>query len=98
MAQQEDSGGFTGFGLGRLPRAPSQEEVYLLIVLRDGSLTAAAYATERAAMQAAVESLSDEWDEDEERRALEDAFARAQILVTEGGGVLEIVPSPVYGS
>ena len=98
MAEQEDSGGFTGFGLGRLPRAQAQAEVYLLVVLRDGSLTAGAYATERAAMQAAVESLSDEWDDEEEAGSLEDAFARAQILVTDGGGILEIVPSPVYGS
>ena len=49
-------------------------------------------------MQAAVESLSDEWDDEEEVGGLEDAFARAQMLVTDGGGVLEIVPSPVYGS
>ena len=31
-------------------------------------------------MQAAVESLSDEWDDEEEVGGLEDAFARAQIF------------------
>ena len=97
MAEQ-DSAGFTGFGFGRLPRSQAAAEVYLLVVYRDGSLTAAAHATERGAMAAAVESLSDEWDDEEEVGGLEDAFSRAQTIVIDGGGVLEIVPSAVHGS
>jgi hypothetical protein len=92
----ENSGGFTGFGLGTL-QIGSKEDVYLLIVSRDGSLTAAAYATERAAMEAAVESLEDEQVEDEDRMLLEDRYARTQTFISDEGGVLEIIPSPVFG-
>ena len=97
---EENTGGFTGFGLGTLQlgsKAGSNEDVYLLIVSRDGSLTAAAYATERGAMEAAVESLADEQVEDEDRMLLEDRYARTQSFVVDEGGILEIIPSPVFG-
>jgi hypothetical protein len=92
----ENSGGFTGFGLGTLQMG-SKEDVYLLIVSRDGSLTAAAYATERAAMEAAVESLEDEQLEDEDRMLLQDRYARTQSFIADEGGILEIISSPVFG-
>ena len=97
---EEDSGGFTGFGLGTLQlgsKTGSNEDVFLLIVSRDGSLTAAAYATERGAMEAAVESLEDEQVEDEDRILLPDRYARTQSFIADEGGILEIISSPVYG-
>ncbi len=97
MAKEERQG-FTGFGLGAIPKARAEEGVFLLVVYQGGSLTAAAYATERAAMQAAVESAEAEWDDDEERLTLEDRFARARLASADAGDVLEIIPSPVYGA
>ncbi len=94
--QEENSGGFTGFGLGTLS-LKSKEDVYLLIVSRDGSLTAAAYATERGAMEAAVESLEEEQEETEEAGALLDRYARAQSFIADEGGILEIISSPIFG-
>lgn len=94
--RQEDSGGFTGFGLGTLSRK-SKEDVYLLVISRDGSLTAAAYATERGAMEAAVESMEEEQDENEDGGALQDRYTRAQSFVADEGGILEIISSPVFG-
>ena len=96
MAKEEQ--GFTGFGLGAIPKAQAEEGVFILIVYQGGSLTASAYATERGAMEAAVESASAEWDDDEERRTLEDHFTRAQRISTDAGDLLEIIPSPVYGA
>ena len=98
MAKEQERQGFTGFGLGSIPKAQAEEGVFLLVVYQGGSLTAAAYATERAAMQAAVESAEAEWDDDEERLTLEDRFARAQRLSADAGDLLEIIPSPVYGA
>lgn len=97
MAKEEGQG-FTGFGLGAIPKAKAEEGVFILVVYQGGSLTASAYATERGAMEAAVESASADWDDDEERRTLEDHFARAQRLSADEGDVLEIIPSPVYGA
>lgn len=98
MAQkQEEHQAFTGFGLGTLRTKQAEDGVFLLVVSRDGSLTAAAYATERGAMAAAVESLEDEQEEDGEGGTLEDRFARAQRFITDEGGLMEIIPSPIYG-
>ena len=97
MANAQDQG-FTGFGLGAIPKAQAEEGVFLLVVTQGGSLTAAAYATERGAMEAAVESAEADWDDDEERRTLEDRFARAQRASADAGDLLEIIPSPVYGA
>lgn len=96
MAAQDQ--GFTGFGLGAIPKAKAEEGVFLLVITQGGSLTAAAYATERGAMEAAVESAEADWDDDEERRTLEDRFARAQRASADEGDILEIIPSPVFGA
>lgn len=97
MAHKEDQA-FTGFGLMTLPKAQAEEGVFILVVSRDGGLTAAAYASERSAMEAAVESLEEEQDESEEWATLEDRYARTQAYVADEGGILEIVPSPIYGA
>jgi hypothetical protein len=97
MANAQDQG-FTGFGLGAIPKAQAEDGVFLLVVYQGGSLTAAAYATERGAMEAAVEAAEADWDDDEERGTLEDRFARARIASTDAGDLLEIIPSPVYGA
>jgi len=97
MANAQEQG-FTGFGLGAIPKAQAEEGVFILVVTQGGSLTAAAYATERGAMEAAVESAEADWDDDEERRTLEDRFARARIASADAGDLLEIIPSPVYGA
>ena len=96
MAKEEQ--GFTGFGLGAFSKTQTEEGVFILVVYQGGSLTAAAYATERGAMAAAVESAEAEWDDDEERRTLEDRFDRARLASADAGDLLEIIPSPVYGS
>ncbi len=98
MASAKEHQGFTGFGLGAIPKAHAEEGVFILVVSQGGSLTAAAYATERGAMEAAVESAEADWDDDEERRTLEDRFTRAQRSSTDAGDVLEIIPSPVFGA
>ena len=95
MAQEDTP--FTGFGILTLPQGQAAKGVFILVVSRDGSLTAAAYATERGAMEAAVESLEEEQDESEERLALEDRYRRAQAYVADEGGIVEIVLSPIYG-
>ena len=97
MANAQDQG-FTGFGLGAFPKAQAEEGVFILVVTQGGSLTAAAYATERGAMEAAVEAAEAEWDDDEERRTLEDRFARAQQASVDAGDLLDIIPSPVFGA
>ena len=94
MSQQEDRQAFTGFGLGMAPEA--EGGVFILTVYRDGSLTAAAHATERGAMEAAVDSLEGELDDEAEGGALQDHFVRVQRLIADEGGVMEIVASPVH--
>ena len=98
MANAQERQGFTGFGLGAIPKAQAEEGVFILVVYQGGSLTASVYATERGAMQAAVESAEADWDDDEERMTLEDRFARAQRGSVDAGDLLEIIPSPVYGA
>lgn len=98
MAHKEKDQPFTGFGLMTLPKGQAEEGVFILVVSRDGSLTAAAYASERSAMEAAVESLEEEQDESEERATLEDRYTRAQAYVTDEGGMVEIIPSPIFGA
>ncbi len=98
MANAQERQGFTGFGLGAIPKAQAEEGVFILVVSQGGSLTAAAYATERGAMEAAVESAEADWDDDEERRTLEDRFVRAQRASVDAGDLLEIIPSRVYGA
>jgi len=84
---------FTGFGRASLPN--SQEDVFILAIYRDGSLTASAYATERGAMEAATDLLDEERDEDEARSLLADRFAHVQHIITDEGGSMEIIPSPI---
>ncbi len=100
MAYTSEDSPFTGFGIGSFSSAPQEGGVFLLVVFRDGVLTAAAYATERGAMAAGAESLDNEPNDDSdlERGTLEDSFARAQQIVTEEGGLLEVIPSPVFGA
>lgn len=97
MAQSQQDSPFTGFGIGAFTDAPEAGGVFLLVVFRDGTLTAAAYAAERAAMEAGAGFLDEERDEDEEGGTLEDRFARAQQIVSDEGGLMEIIPSPVFG-
>ncbi|MDQ2800936.1 MAG: hypothetical protein M3Y13_14990 [Armatimonadota bacterium] len=97
MAHKEDQP-FTGFGLLSLSKGQAEEGVFILVVSRDGSLTAAAYASERGAIEAAVESLEEEQDESEERATLEDRYRRVQTYIADEGGILEIIPSPIYGA
>ena len=96
MAKEDQ--GFTGFGLGAIPKAKAEEGVFILVVYQGGSLTASAYATERGAMEAAMESAEAEWDDSDERRTLEDHFTRAQRASADEGDILEIIPSPVFGA
>lgn len=100
MANTSDESPFTGFGIGSFPRASAAGSVFLLTTYRDGVVSASAYATERGAMQAGAEMLDEERrdDEDEERGTLEDRFARAQQIVTDEGGQMEIIDSPVHGA
>lgn len=96
--EQSERQGFTGFGLGTIPRVQPEDGVFLLVVYRDGGLSAAAHATERGAMAAAAEFLEDDrGDDDDPDGTLEDLFARAQRAVEDDGGIMEIVPSPVHG-
>ena len=96
MAQQAATP-FTGFSLGMLPKQESEGGVLILVVHCDGNLTAAAHATERGAMEAAVDYVEGEGDDDDGEGALEAQFARAQRLIADDGGLLEIVASPVFG-
>ncbi len=98
MTKPEERQGFTGFGLGRLSSSPPEAGVFILAVYADGQLTASAYATERTAMEAAAWSHEDDRGEDEESGTLEDLFVRAQRIISEGGGLMEIIPSPIHGS
>ncbi len=97
MAQQEDHQAFPGFGIGKLPQYQSGSDIFILAVYRDGSLTAAAHASERSAMEAAVDYLEGELDDEDEGGALEDQVARVQQYLADEGGMMEIIPSPLYG-
>jgi hypothetical protein len=87
---------FSGFGTS--PDAKDDDGVFLLVISHEGSLTAAAYATETGAMDAAFEYLEGEWDPGDERGSLEDRYLRAQEFLSAEGGVMEIIPSPIYGA
>ncbi len=88
---------FSGFGTS--PDAKDDDGgVFLLVISHEGSLTAAAYATEAGAMDAAFEYLEGEWDPGDERGSLEDRYLRAQEFLAAEGGIMEIIPSPIYGS
>ncbi len=91
---------FSGFGVNPIPKDDGEDGggVFLLVVSHEGSLTAAAYATEMGAMEAAFEYLEGEWDPGDERGAIEDRYLRAQEFLDAQGGVMEIIPSPIYGS
>ncbi len=93
MTQRQDGLPFQGFGVGK---QQADEGVFILTIYRDGSLTATAHFTERGAMRAAADLLDDQGDEDAEGGTLEDYFLRAQQLLTDEGGLMEIIPSPVY--
>ena len=86
---------FSGFGDS--PAADAGDSVFLLVISHEGSLTAAAYATEAGAMDAAFEYLEGEWDPGDERGSAEDRFFQAQEFIAGEGGVMEIIPSPIYG-
>ena len=87
---------FSGFGAS--PDTKAEEGVFLLVISHEGSLTAAAYATEVGAMEAAFEYLEGEWDPGDERGSLDDRYLRAQEFLANEGGVMEIIPSPIYGA
>ena len=87
---------FSGFGDS--PAAKGGDSVFLLVISHEGSLTAAAYATEAGAMDAAFEYLEGEWDPGDERGSPEDRYAQAQEFLANEGGVMEIIPSPIYGA
>ena len=93
---QDDPRAFSGFGVGT-PARP-QDGVFILALYRDGQLTATAHATERGAMEAVGEYLEDNGGgDDDERGGAEDRFAQVQQMVSDEGGVMEIIASPVYG-
>ena len=97
MADLNTQAQFSGFGDSTSPKAADDGAVYLLVISHEGSLTAAAYATEAGAMNAAFEYLEGEWDPGDERGAPEDRFFQAQEFLANEGGVMEIIPSPIYG-
>ena len=98
MAQPDKQDlGFLGFGGTGIPDLPEEGGVFILAVYRDGSLTAAAHSSERGAMEAAVDYLDAELDDDDgEGGTLEDRYARVQSLLADEGSVMEIIPSPIY--
>ena len=87
---------FSGFGAS--PNIKTEDGVFLLVISHEGSLTAAAYATEAGAMDAAFEYLEGEWDPSDERGSPEDRFLQAQEFLANEGGVIEIISSPIYGA
>ena len=91
----DDPRAFSGFGVGTTARP--QDGVFILALYRDGQLTATAHVTERGAMEAVGEYLEDNGGDDDERGATEDRFAQVQQMVSDEGGVMEIIASPVYG-
>lgn len=88
---------FPGFGTSP-EKDGASDGIFLLVISHEGSLTAAAYATEAGAMDAAFEYLEGEWEPGDERGAPEDRYAQAQEFLANQGGVMEIIPSPIYGS
>ena len=88
---------FSGFGTSPDPKT-GDGGVFLLVISYEGSLTAAAYATEAGAMDAAFEYLEGEWDPGDERGSPEDRFLQAQEFLANEGGVIEIISSPIYGA
>ena len=89
--EQKEAPPSMGSNIGTSPDFIIESGVFVLVLYRDGNLTAAVHTTEGGAKEAAAD-LSD--DED---GTLEDRFARAQRLVSDEGGVMEIVSSPVFG-
>lgn len=79
-----------GSDIGAFLEAGTEHGVFVLVVYRDGNLTAAVHTTEGGAKEAAAELL------DVEGGTLEDRFARAQRLVSDESGVMEIIHSPVF--
>lgn len=98
MAQEHDERQtFTGFGRISVPKAQADEGVFILVICRDGAVMASAHATERGAMEAAAEYWQEERGDDEDDSLLVDYFHQAQRLISDEGGVMEIIPSPVHG-
>ena len=95
--QQDEASPFAGFGIGAFPESDPEGGVFILAIYRDGSLTASAHATERGAMEAAIDYLADEQGDEEEGGALEDLFLRVQRIISEEGGALEIIAGPLHG-
>ena len=89
--EQKEAPPSTESDIGAFPESKTEGGVFVLVVYRDGNLTAAVHTTEGGAKEAAVDLL------DDEDGTLEDRFARAQRLVSDEGGVLEIIASPVFG-
>ncbi len=98
MADPNAQAEFSGFGSSPSLKDGDDGAVFLLVISHEGSLTAAAYATEAGAMNAAFEYLEGEWDPGDERGAPEDRFFQAQEFLANEGGTMEIIPSPVHGS
>jgi hypothetical protein len=98
MADSDAQAQFSGFGSSPSQKRADDGTVFLLVISHEGSLTAAAYATEAGAMNAAFEYLEGEWDPGDERGAPEDRFLLAQEFLAGEGGTMEIIPSPIYGS
>ena len=98
MADPNAAAQFSGFGT-----SPSRDDtddggVFLLVISHEGMLTAAAYATEAGAMDAAFEYLEGEWEPGDERGSPEDRYLQAQEYLMNEGGTMDIIPSPIYGA
>ena len=89
--EQRESSPTVGSDIGAFPESRTERGVFVLVVFRDGNLTAAVHTTERSAKEAADELLG------EEGGTLEDRFARVQSLISDEGGIMEIVHSPIFG-
>lgn len=87
---------FTGFGGTGMPEMQAVGGVFILAVYRDDGLTATAHETERGAMESAVEYLEDELEAGGEDGTLDDRYARAQGIITDEGGIMEIIHSPIH--
>ncbi len=97
MADPNTSPQFAGFGVSP-DTAAEDGGVFLLVISHEGSLTAAAYATEAGAMDAAFEYLEGEWDPGDERGSPEDRYLQAQEFLANEGDTMEIIQSPIYGA
>ena len=89
--EQRESSPTVGSDIGAFPESRTERGVFVLVVFRDGNLTAAVHTTERSAKEAADELLG------EEGGTLESRFARVQRLVADEGGVMKVISSPVFG-